>query len=173
MQHPAAFDVVNGVGIVTQGYNGVLQYAHLEAQMSAKSNSSTCIQQDTCQPLGGHSIWGAAPPLPPHDESASSQLPIIMLLAPVDSTAFFKSETVVSQDDMLLSSSCMTDARMRASPLLSAFSFLLSAFADVCFQHPLLHKLGCGLPSLVWTQAQLLPKLVSKAVACCQKLNFC
>ncbi len=64
--------------------------------MSASGNASTCIKQQTCQPLGGHSIWGAAPPLPPNADSSSSQLPIIMLLAPVDSDSLFRSATVVS-----------------------------------------------------------------------------
>ena len=92
---------INDITLCTdrQGYSEVLHYAHLEAQMSAKANSSTCIQQATCQPLGGHSVWGAAPPLV---ETASSPLPIIMLLACVDSTAFFKSATLVSGHYCLL-----------------------------------------------------------------------
>ncbi|KAL3160725.1 hypothetical protein ABBQ32_010635 [Trebouxia sp. C0010 RCD-2024] len=83
-----------------QGYSGVLHYAHVEAEMSARGNSSSCINQDTCQPLGGHTIWGAAPPLAPTAASTASQLPIIMLLAPVDSTAFFKSDTVGAESAM-------------------------------------------------------------------------
>ena len=79
-----------------QEYRGVLHHAHVETEMLAKDNSSTCINQRTCQPLGGHSVWGAAPPLPPQADSASHQLPLIMLLASVDSDAFFRSATVVS-----------------------------------------------------------------------------
>jgi len=80
----------------TQGYKGALHNAHLETVMSASGNASTCIKQQTCQPLGGHSIWAAAPPLPPTADSSPSQLPIIMLLAPVDSDSLFRSASVVS-----------------------------------------------------------------------------
>ncbi|DBA90918.1 TPA: hypothetical protein ACH3X1_016125 [Trebouxia sp. C0004] len=82
------------------GYKGALHNAHLEALMSASGNASTCIKQQTCQPLGGHSIWAAAPPLPPTANSSSSQLPIIMLLAPVDSDSLFRSATVGADSAM-------------------------------------------------------------------------
>ncbi len=82
--------------LVPQGYKGALHNAHLETIMSSSGNASTCIKQQTCQPLGGHSIWAAAPPLPPNADSSPSQLPIIMLLAPVDSDSLFRSATVVS-----------------------------------------------------------------------------
>ena len=80
----------------TQGYKGALHNAHLETIMSASGNVTTCIKQQICQPLGGHSIWAAAPPLAPNADSSPSQLPIIMLLAPVDSDSLFRSATVVS-----------------------------------------------------------------------------
>lgn len=64
--------------------------------MSASGNSSYCIEQQTCQPLGGHSIWGAAPAMLPFADSPPSQLPIILLLAPVDSDSFFRAATVVN-----------------------------------------------------------------------------
>ena len=83
-------------GTCSQAYKGALQNAHMETIMSASGNASTCIKQQTCQPLGGHSIWAAAPPLPITADSSPSQLPIIMLLAPVDSDSLFRSAAVVS-----------------------------------------------------------------------------
>ena len=90
------YSLYEGVVLSVQEYKGAVHQAHLETVMSASGNSSSCIEQQTCQPLGGHSIWGAAPPFPPSPLSASSQMPIIMLLAPVDSDSFFRSATVVS-----------------------------------------------------------------------------
>lgn len=63
--------------------------------MSATANSSYCIQQQTCQPLGGHSIWAAAPPLAEPQNDGHDNMSLVMVLAPVDSTAFFKAKTVV------------------------------------------------------------------------------
>lgn len=83
-------------GTCMQDYKGALHNAHLETIMSASVNASTCIKQHTCQPLGGHTIWAAAPPLALTADSSPSQLPVIMLLAPVDSDSLFKSATVVS-----------------------------------------------------------------------------
>ncbi|DBA69331.1 TPA: hypothetical protein ACH3X2_012908 [Trebouxia sp. C0005] len=81
-------------------YKGALHNAHLETIMSASVNASTCIKQHTCQPLGGHTIWAAAPPLALTADSSPSQLPVIMLLAPVDSDSLFKSATVGADSAM-------------------------------------------------------------------------
>lgn len=83
-----------------RGYKGALHNAHMETIMSASGNASTCIKQQTCQPLGGHSIWAAAPPLPITADSSPSQLPIIMLLAPVDSDSLFRSAAVGADSAM-------------------------------------------------------------------------
>ena len=76
-----------------------------------KAHCTTLIWTSSCQqvampalasrsrpanPGGGHSIWAAAPPLPPTADSSPSQLLTIMLLAPVDSDSLFGSAAVVS-----------------------------------------------------------------------------
>lgn len=63
--------------------------------MTGEANSSYCLAQQTCQPLGGHSVWASAPPMGPL-QRAPAPMPLIMVLAPMDTTAFFKAGTVVN-----------------------------------------------------------------------------
>ena len=70
-----------------QGFRGPLNVAELDASMFATGNASACIAAGSCQPLGGHSVWAALPPLAkPGSEDAK---PLTLVLAGVDSTAFF------------------------------------------------------------------------------------
>ena len=61
--------------------------AELRAPMMASSNSSHCIAERTCLPLGGHSVWAALPPLPA-DETADRR-PVVLVLAGTDGDALF------------------------------------------------------------------------------------
>ncbi len=49
-------------------------------------NASACLQQNTCKPVGGYSVWGAVPPLP---ANSSISRPTILVVAQVDSMDFF------------------------------------------------------------------------------------
>ena len=64
------------------------QLATLDAAMAAvdDANSTACLAGGRCAPVGGHSVWGAVPPLgvalPPGN--ASSVPPTVLLTAPAD-----------------------------------------------------------------------------------------
>lgn len=53
--------------------------------MEAEGNSSSCIQAQTCYPLGGSSIWAAVPPY----RDPSTQSPYILVIAGADSSGLF------------------------------------------------------------------------------------
>lgn len=43
-----------------QGFSGAVHYAELQTTMQAAHNSSACIADSSCLPLGGHSVWCVA-----------------------------------------------------------------------------------------------------------------
>lgn len=71
-----------------QGYSGAVHMAELGLYMQGTANSSHCIQQQTCQPLGGHSVWAATPPLL-SETSPKDNMPVILVVAAADTVAFF------------------------------------------------------------------------------------
>ncbi len=77
-----------------------MHMAELEAGMAAEGNSSACLEARTCLPIGGHSVWAAMPPLAAADPDGTrpqeDDLPITLVLASMDSTAFFQPEALVS-----------------------------------------------------------------------------
>ena len=70
--------------------------------MYAAGNASACVAQGTCTPLGGHSVWAALPPLP--RGGRDDGLPITLVLAGVDSTAFFHDAAKVFRHTLSLPS---------------------------------------------------------------------
>eukprot|EP00884_Botryococcus_braunii_P020474 jgi/Botrbrau1/710/Bobra.160_2s0033.1 len=73
-------------------YNGRLHYATVDSSMQAKASSPRCIQDQSCQPLGGHSVWAALPPFLQGTEGPPADLPITLVLASIDSNGLFHTE---------------------------------------------------------------------------------
>lgn len=65
-------------------FQSSLYYASSQLTMQASGTSSECLPKGTCLPLGGHSVWGALPPL----YTAGSK-PIILVVASIDSADMF------------------------------------------------------------------------------------
>jgi len=61
--------------------------AELRAPMAAAGNSTQCLQRAACQPLGGHSVWAALPPLPA--DAGADARPLLLVLAGADGDALF------------------------------------------------------------------------------------
>ncbi len=87
-----------------QGFGGAVHYAELQLAMQARHNSSACLHDGTCLPLGGHSVWAAQPPLPPPaaadaaegpKQEAAVRLPVTLVLASVDTSGMFHDSLVV------------------------------------------------------------------------------
>ncbi|KXZ43598.1 hypothetical protein GPECTOR_86g392 [Gonium pectorale] len=58
--------------------------------MEAEGNSSRCIADSTCLPVGGYGVWTAVPALPDTSYATNgSARPITLLLAQVDSNSLF------------------------------------------------------------------------------------
>ena len=77
-----------------QGFKGALHTALVDAQMEGEHNSTTCLAEDKCDPLGGHNVWAALPPFPPAGET--SPKPAILVLSGMDGQALFHDAIVVS-----------------------------------------------------------------------------
>ncbi|GFR49894.1 hypothetical protein Agub_g11998 [Astrephomene gubernaculifera] len=68
--------------------------ARMQLPMQAEGNSSQCIQENTCLPVGGYGVWTALPPLPdPSYNTTGSARPITLLLAQTDSNSLFHDAT--------------------------------------------------------------------------------
>jgi hypothetical protein len=75
-----------------QGYRGALHMASMDAEMLGGGNASACIEAGTCQPLGGHTVWAALPPLP---KTRQDGRPVTIVAAGIDSSAFFHARAKV------------------------------------------------------------------------------
>jgi hypothetical protein len=77
------------------GESTAVHVARMELHMQATGNASSCINDKTCYPLGGYSVWAALPPLPPlYNQRAGpnkmeNQLPTLLVIAQIDSTSLF------------------------------------------------------------------------------------
>ncbi|KAK9823947.1 hypothetical protein WJX72_006597 [[Myrmecia] bisecta] len=76
-----------------QVFLGALHWGELDSSMLAQHNASACLAAQHCYPLGGHSVWAALPPLQQAQPAAASQ-PVIMVVAQMDTTAFFHDAAV-------------------------------------------------------------------------------
>ena len=57
-----------------------------DSSMAAKRDSAYCLKEGTCQPLGGHSVWAAFPPLP---QAPQAPKPILLVTAGMDGAGLF------------------------------------------------------------------------------------
>lgn len=76
-------------------FSGAVHVADVDGSMTARGDSLNCIEQGTCQPMGGHSVWAAMPPLPPMQEELPDGLEterkdVVLVVAQADTDAFFK-----------------------------------------------------------------------------------
>lgn len=53
--------------------------------------SDACLQEWSCLPLGGYSVWSSLPPI---NASASSEKPIVLAVSSMDSASFFRDSTI-------------------------------------------------------------------------------
>jgi hypothetical protein len=69
---------------------------------SAAANSTECIAQGSCKPLGGYSVWSALPPLPAAGAAAGGggedARPIILVVAQMDSIDMFHDSVQVRRE---------------------------------------------------------------------------
>lgn len=77
-----------------QGMSGPLNVARMRLTMEGAGNSSACLAARTCLPLGGHSVAGALPPLR-NATGPGGNMPLILVLAAMDTTAFFHEKAQV------------------------------------------------------------------------------
>jgi nicastrin len=67
-------------------FSGTLYQAYMSLKMEAKLNSTNCLANGNCLPLGGHSVWAAMPPINPNETDSK---PITLVVAQVDSNDVF------------------------------------------------------------------------------------
>lgn len=87
--------------------------------ISSRVNSKTCLEERTCLPIGGQSIWsslGHLEDIPPDDVESLEERRILIISAPMDSNAFF------------------TDFAMGASAEISAMAVMM-AVAEAVFTY--------------------------------------
>ena len=77
------------------GYSGALHVASVESTMQSRGTSLKCIEDKSCVPLGGHSVWAALPPLPPVTPTMPTDLKetrrdVLLVVAQKDTDGLFK-----------------------------------------------------------------------------------
>ncbi|KAJ0245631.1 Nicastrin [Hirschfeldia incana] len=60
----------------------------METTKAGTHNSEACLQEGTCLPLGGYSVWSSLPPI--NVSSSNSRKPILLTVASMDSASFFR-----------------------------------------------------------------------------------
>jgi len=65
--------------------------------MYGYKNTATCLKYEYCEPVGGHSVWGALP-MPSSDTLSGKS--IIMTLSRLDSISIFSGEAIGADSDM-------------------------------------------------------------------------
>ncbi|KAF8050660.1 hypothetical protein N665_1911s0005 [Sinapis alba] len=60
----------------------------METTKSGTHNSEACLQEGTCLPLGGYSVWSSLPPI--DVSSSNNRKPIVLTVASMDSVSFFR-----------------------------------------------------------------------------------
>ncbi|XP_061978467.1 nicastrin isoform X1 [Populus nigra] len=59
----------------------------MQTTKSGTHDSESCLQEQTCFPLGGYSVWSSLPPI--NNSSTNHSKPIILTVASMDSASFF------------------------------------------------------------------------------------
>ncbi|KAL0867225.1 hypothetical protein Bca101_046343 [Brassica carinata] len=60
----------------------------METTKAGTHNSEACLQEGTCLPLGGYSVWSSLPPI--DVSSSNNRKPIVLTVASMDSASFFR-----------------------------------------------------------------------------------
>ncbi|CAN8279000.1 unnamed protein product [Cochlearia groenlandica] len=60
----------------------------METTKAGTHNSEACLQEGTCLPLGGYSVWSSLPPI--NVSSSNNRKPIVLSVASMDSASFFR-----------------------------------------------------------------------------------
>ncbi|KAK3159038.1 hypothetical protein QOZ80_2AG0144890 [Eleusine coracana subsp. coracana] len=64
----------------------------MQTTKSQTHDSASCLKEQTCLPLGGHSVWASLPPI--KNASAEHQKPIILAIASQDASSFFRDRSL-------------------------------------------------------------------------------
>ncbi|XP_078444632.1 Zn-dependent exopeptidases superfamily protein [Wolffia australiana] len=78
-------------------YNGgTVDFAEFDMVMQTTKvgthNSESCLKENSCLPLGGYSVWSSLPPV--NATSGKPLKPIILVMASLDSSSFFRDKSV-------------------------------------------------------------------------------
>ncbi|XP_019164143.1 PREDICTED: nicastrin isoform X2 [Ipomoea nil] len=63
----------------------------MQTTKSGTRDSESCLRQQTCLPLGGYSVWSALPPI---NLSSEKSRPVILAVASMDSSSFFRDRSI-------------------------------------------------------------------------------
>eukprot|EP00249_Psilotum_nudum_P017145 c26181_g1_i1 orf=97-1434(+) len=63
----------------------------MQTTKSGTHSSKTCLEEWSCLPLGGYSVWSSLPPI--DALSTSSKKPILLAMSSMDSASFFRDKT--------------------------------------------------------------------------------
>lgn len=64
----------------------------MQTTKSGTHDSESCLQEQTCLPLGGYSVWSSLPPI--NNSSTNHSKPIILTVASMDSASFFRDKNL-------------------------------------------------------------------------------
>lgn len=64
----------------------------MQTTKSGTHDSESCLQEQTCFPLGGYSVWSSLPPI--NNSSSNHSKPIILTVASMDSASFFRDKNL-------------------------------------------------------------------------------
>ncbi|AES70939.2 M28 Zn-peptidase nicastrin [Medicago truncatula] len=64
----------------------------MQTMKSGTHDSESCLNEGTCLPLGGYSVWSALPPI--NNSSSKPSKPIILTVASMDSASFFRDRSL-------------------------------------------------------------------------------
>ncbi|XP_011043905.1 PREDICTED: nicastrin isoform X2 [Populus euphratica] len=64
----------------------------MQTTKSGTHDSESCLQEQTCFPLGGYSVWSSLPPI--NNSSTNHSKPIILTVASMDSASFFRDKNI-------------------------------------------------------------------------------
>ncbi|CAH2064294.1 unnamed protein product [Thlaspi arvense] len=63
----------------------------METTKAGTHNSEACLQEGTCLPLGGYSVWSSLPPI--NVLSSNNRKPVVLTVASMDSASFFRDKS--------------------------------------------------------------------------------
>ncbi|CAD5325620.1 unnamed protein product [Arabidopsis thaliana] len=63
----------------------------METTKAGTHNSEACLQEGTCLPLGGYSVWSSLPPI--SVSSSNNRKPVVLTVASMDTASFFRDKS--------------------------------------------------------------------------------